>query len=98
LQAAPQEERAAIVADDVAALHLLGYEDQPGNSSSRLLFRNVRDSIVECVNAFTVPDHSYHVEGAKTNNLSFKSCGGAFDQHRILSVDAGVPRGAIHQQ
>jgi polygalacturonase len=97
LQAAVQEERAAIVADDVTTLHLLGYEDRSGNSASHLWFRNVRDSMVECVSTSAVPDRSYRIEGAKTGNLFFKSSNGVFDQSRILMIDAEVPPGAVHK-
>jgi Pectate lyase superfamily protein len=95
LQPAPQEVRPAIVADDVAGLRLFGYNDRSGDSASHLWFRNVRDSMVECVATSPAPDRSYRVEGAKTSNLHFKNSSGPFDRQRILEVGPGVPPGAI---
>ena len=97
LRAPAQEERPAIVADDVDTLQLLGYTDDGGETGSHLWFNNVRDSVADCIFPFPASPHSYRVSGAKTTNLYFKATG-SFDWDRVLLVDANVPRHAVHQQ
>jgi hypothetical protein len=97
LQAPAQEERPAIVADDVDALQLLGYTDDGAESGSHLWFNNVRNSVAECIQTSPASRHSYRVSGAKTKDLYFKG-NGSFDWNRSLEVDANVPRQAVHQQ
>lgn len=97
LQAAPQEARPALVADDVAQMQLLGYRDGGGTPAPHLWFNNVRESFAECIGASAISPHSYRVSGAKTNNLYFK-CGGSFEWDRVLSLDPDVSPHAVHQQ
>jgi hypothetical protein len=97
LRASTQEQRPAIVADDVDALQLLGYTDDSGKTGSHLWFNNVRDSVAECIFTFPASPHSYRVSGTKTTNLYFKGTG-SFNWNQVLLVDARVPRHAVHQQ
>jgi hypothetical protein len=96
LQPTPDEQRAAIVADDVAALRLLDYEDRCGNSPTRLWLKNVRDAIVEVTGTMPPPQNCYRIEGPNTANLIFQSKGSALDRNRVLDLDATVPPGTIH--
>lgn len=97
LRASTQEQRAAIVADDVDTLQLLGYRDDGRKTGSHLWFNNLRDSLAECLFSFPPSPHSYRVSGRKTANLYFKGTG-SFDWKQALLVDADVPRHAVHQQ
>ncbi len=96
LQPAPQELRPALVADDVARLSLLGYEDQCEGKGAHLWFCDVRDALVESTVLW--PDRSCRIEGAKTANLTIRGIGSRHTQERMLAISEDVPRGAVHLQ
>jgi hypothetical protein len=93
-KSASSEERPAVVADDVAALQLLGYRSHSA-TAPQLWLNNVRDSIVESIDVLPLAIHSCRVSGAKTNNLLLK--GSAFmKRSRSVALDADVPQHAVH--
>jgi len=94
LSAPPEEMRPDIVADDVAAIRLTGYEKEEKAAPVHLWLNNVRDSFVECIAVSEVPSKSYRISGPKTQGLFLRS-GGSLDWHKHLAIGADVEPGAV---